>query len=137
MGNSLDELASYFRPLAENLIGLCSSAGVPVRIVDTGRTPEEQEQKLAQGVSWVSRSKHEPQPPEMKSEAIDLVPIEILSEHKSDWDPNNTLWQRIGVIGESIGLRWGGSWTAHRDPSHFEYIHPAPQILTDPELSTT
>lgn len=138
MGNSLDELTSYFRPLANQLISLCYSSGVPVRVVDTGRTPTEQEQKLAQGVSWTTRSKHEPQPPEMKSEAIDLVPLSILSEHKSDWDPSHPDWSRIGVMGKGLGLRWGGDWVHHSDPSHFEYVHSStPQILTDTELSTT
>src|SRR5437879_7746278 len=124
MGKDLQELASYFLPQAVELIRQCSMAGVPVKIVDTGRTESEQEQKLAQGVSWVPRSKHEPQPPEGKSEAIDIVPESVLSEHKPDWDPKHPDWQRIGVIGESMGLHWGGSWKSHPDPSHFEFVHP-------------
>jgi peptidoglycan L-alanyl-D-glutamate endopeptidase CwlK len=127
MGKSLDELASYMFPLAVELIHQCEQAGVSVRIVDTGRTAAEQEQKLAQGVSWVPRSKHEPQPPEGKSEAVDIVPMSILAEHKPDWDPGHPDWQRIGAIGEKLGLRWGGSWQHHKDPSHFEFIHQKPE----------
>jgi peptidoglycan LD-endopeptidase CwlK len=123
MGKDLSELASYFRPLAQRLIVECDGAGVPVRIVDTGRTETEQEQKLAQGVSWVPRSKHEPQPPEMLSEAIDVVPLSILEENKPNWDPDHPDWQKIGQIGMDLGLRWGGSWVQHPDPSHFEYKH--------------
>lgn len=123
MGNSLNELTSYMLPLAVELIKNCTDAGVAVRIVDTGRTPSEQEQKLAQGVSWVTHSKHEPQPPEMKSEAIDLVPMSVLAENKPDWDPGHPDWQKIGPIGEALGLRWGGRWTGHPDPSHFEFVH--------------
>ena len=137
MGKDLSELASYFSPLAQALIDACAAADVPVRVVDTGRTPLEQEAKLAQGVSWTSHSKHEPQPPEQKSEAIDVVPEAILTEHKPDWDPSSSLWLKIGEIGKGLGLHWGGDWKHHSDPSHFEYIHPTPQILTDPELSTT
>lgn len=124
MGKSLSELASYFLPLAEQLINQCNASGVPVRIVDTGRSSAEQEQKLTQGVSWVSRSKHEVQPPENLSEAIDIVPESVLSEHKPDWSPDHPDWQRIGAIGKSFGLRWGGDWAGHPDPSHFEYVHP-------------
>lgn len=124
MGKDLNELASYFLPLAQQLLDDCSTAGVPCRVVDTGRTETEQEQKLAQGVSWVVRSKHEPQPPENKSEAIDIVPLSILEENKPDWDPSHPDWDRIGVIGKTLGLRWGGDWTSHRDPSHFEYVKP-------------
>src|SRR5712664_344120 len=129
MGRDLSELASYMHPLAVELIRQCSMAGIPIRIVDTGRTPAEQEQKLAQGESWVPRSRHEPQPPENKSEAIDIVPESILSEHKPDWDPQHPDWQRIGVIGESLGLRWGGNWVHHKDPSHFEYVHPVQSVM--------
>lgn len=124
MGRDLQELASYMLPLAVELIRQCGEAGVDVRIVDTGRTPSEQEQKLAQGVSWVSRSKHEPQPPEGKSEAIDIVPMSVLAENKPDWDPQHPDWQKIGPIGEALGLRWGGRWKGHPDPSHFEYVNP-------------
>jgi hypothetical protein len=141
MGNSLDELASYFRPQAQELLDDCATIGIPCRVVDTGRTPTEQEAKLAQGVSWTSHSKHEPQPPEGKSEAIDIVPEAILEEHKSDWDPSNPLWLKIGEIGERLGMEWGGRWVhvngGKGDPSHFQYVPQPAQILTDTELSTT
>lgn len=117
MGKSLDELTDYFRPLAEQLIQNCEADGVPVRIVDTGRTAAEQAQKLAQGVSWVPKSKHE------IGEAIDIVPLSVLSENKPDWDPGHPDWDKIGSVGKVLGLRWGGDWEHHPDPSHFEYIH--------------
>src|SRR5882724_6855956 len=127
MGKSLDELASYFRPLAEQLIANCSAAGVPVRIEDTGRTPTEQVVKLSNGLSWSRNSKHLPQPPEWKSEAIDIVPEVILEANKKNWDPTNPLWKQIGAIGESLGLVWGGRWVhinnGTGDPGHFQYNH--------------
>lgn len=125
MGKSLDELASYFRPLAEQLITNCSAAGIPVRIQDTGRTVSEQVQKLSIGQSWTTNSKHLPQPPEWKSEAIDVVPEVILVENKKDWDTTNPVWKRIGKIGESLGLVWGGRWVhinnGNGDPGHFQF----------------
>jgi hypothetical protein len=132
MGKDLNELASYFLPLAQQLIDQCAANGVPVRIVDTGRTAEEQEQKIIEGVSWTTTSKHEPQPPEGKSEAIDVVPLAILKLRKADWDPTNPLWLKIGLIGEGLGLKWGGRWInindGHGDPSHFEYIKPSQTV---------
>lgn len=129
MGNSLSELASYFQPLALRLIEGCAAIGVDVRVIDTGRTPKEQQQKLLTKVSWTLVSKHEPQPPEMKSEAIDIAPIKILDEGREDWDPTNPLWEQIGHVGESLGLRWGGRWKHHPDPSHFEYQPTAKSTL--------
>lgn len=123
MGKDLNELASYFLPLAQELLDKCAVAGVPCRVIDTGRTTQEQAIKLAEGVSWVSKSKHEPQPPEMKSEAIDIAPQAVLEENKANWDPTNPLWQEIGGIGKELGLRWGGDWKV-KDMGHFEYVHP-------------
>ena len=122
--NSLDMADSHARPLFEQLLQSCAAAGVPCRIVDIFRTATQQEQKLAQGVSWTSHSKHEAQPPEGKSKAIDIVPLSILGEHKPNWDPTHPDWLKIGVIGEKLGLEWGGRWTHLNggvgDPSHFQ-----------------
>lgn len=141
MGNSLDELASYFRPLAEQLIANCSAAGIPVRIEDTGRTISEQVQKLSVGQSWTSSSKHLPQPPEWKSEAIDIVPMAILEKNKKDWDPTNPLWRKIGEIGESLGLVWGGRWVhvnnGSGDPGHFQWNRrPSSTVVTTVTTTT-
>lgn len=134
MSNTLNDAASYARPLFEQLLRECAKAGVPCRIVDIIRTPSQQEKKLAQGVSWTTHSKHLPQPPEGKSEAIDIVPLEILSEHKPDWDITNPLWTKIGLIGERLGLEWGGRWThinnGNGDPGHFQYVHKVEETTT-------
>ena len=50
--------------------------------------------------------------------AVDLVPI---VDSVAVWD-NITLWRRIGVAGEKLGLRWGGRWRAPYDPAHFEWL---------------
>ena len=126
MGNSLQELASYMQPLAVALINKCQLAGVPVAVIDTGRNAAEQVQKLAQGVSWTRNSRHEPQPPEMKSEAIDVCPKVYLS--MKGWNPGGPLWKVIGAIGEDLGLEWGGRFPInppYGDPGHFQWKRPS------------
>jgi hypothetical protein len=49
--------------------------------------------------------------------AVDVVPI---IDGKAVWE-NHTLWKKIGVNGERMGLRWGGRWRAPYDPAHFEW----------------
>ena len=131
MGKDLSELASYMIPLATKLLGAAVAAGLDPVIEDTGRTPAEQQVKLAQNVSWTAHSKHLPQPPEGKSEAIDIVPRALMSVKYWGWNgtPANSdpRWLQLGTIGESLGLRWGGRFThVPGDPGHFEYIHEAP-----------
>ena len=111
MSKRLEDLADSFRPLAEKLIAACKAAGIPLAIIDTLRTEAEHAANLAKGVSWVKRSKH------MDGLAIDVCPQVLLRE--KGWAPASPLWTTIGVIGESLGLRWGGRWRV-KDLGHFE-----------------
>lgn len=31
-------------------------------------------------------------------------------------------WEKVGKIGESLGLEWGGNWISFRDRPHFQYM---------------
>lgn len=123
MGNKIEELASYVQPLIQELLDQARFAGLDPVLIDTGRTPAEQTQKLKLGVSWTNYSKHEPQPPEGKSEAADIAPRSLLAT--KGWSPDSPLWPKLGAIGKGLGLAWGGDWThCPKDPSHFEYVRP-------------
>ena len=126
MGNQISELASYMQPKCTEFLDKVKAAGIPCTLIDTGRTVAEQAQKIALGVSWTVHSKHEPQPPEMKSEAFDVCPTSLMATKL--WSPKSPLWQQIGAIGESLGLFWGGRWThlnnGAGDPGHFQWIPP-------------
>lgn len=126
MGKDLNELASYMLPLAEEVLQKATDAGLDPVVEDTGRTPIEQENKISQGVSWTSRSKHLPQPPEGKSEAIDIVPRACMAQKYWGWngtvENSNPLWGKLIAIVESVGLKSGVHFP-HPDPGHAEYIH--------------
>jgi hypothetical protein len=106
------------RPLAFELLARCVEQGIAVCVVDTLRTPAEHAANLAKGVSWTTRSKH------LVGDAIDICPYAVWSStgpDKLSWDVSDPNWQRIGAIGEAIGLKWGGRWTV-KDLGHFEYM---------------
>jgi peptidoglycan L-alanyl-D-glutamate endopeptidase CwlK len=120
MSRKLDDLSPRFRPFAFELLARCVEAGVPVIIVDTRRTPEEQATNLARGVSWTKNSRH------LTGDAIDIAPFEIYQLHGPDklqWNPADPAWRVIGRIGEALGLRWGGRWRPP-DMAHFEFPIP-------------
>jgi peptidoglycan L-alanyl-D-glutamate endopeptidase CwlK len=124
MSRSLHDLSPRFRPLAYELIARCVEQGIGIAIVDTLRTPEEHAANLAKGVSWTNRSKH------LDGDAIDICPYQTWDAHgpdKLNWDPGDPVWQKIGAIGESIGLRWGGRWR-QKDMGHFEYVAPSREV---------
>lgn len=113
----LNDLSARFRPLAVELLARCVEAGIAVLIVETRRTQAEHEANVARRVSWTTHSKH------IDGDAIDVAPFDIYELHGPDklqWNSADPAWQRLGLIGESLGLRWGGRWT-HRDMGHFEY----------------
>lgn len=49
--------------------------------------------------------------------AIDLVPEK---DGKLWWTAPQKVWDRMGVIGERCGLKWGGRWKDFSDCPHFE-----------------
>jgi peptidoglycan L-alanyl-D-glutamate endopeptidase CwlK len=116
----LDDLSTRFKPLAILLLARCVEAQIPVLIINTLRTLAEQEAYIAQGVSWTIHSKH------LTGDAIDIAPFAVWQEFGPDklqWDGADPSWMKLGLIGESIGLRWGGRWK-QRDLSHFEFPSP-------------
>lgn len=111
MSRRLEDLAPDFRPLAEELLARLDAAGIDVLVVYTRRTEEQQARLLAAGRSWTPHSRH------LTGHAMDLVPPELAKQ--PNWAPEDPLWQRIGDIGEAMGLIWGGRWR-QRDCPHFE-----------------
>ncbi len=118
MDTHLDSLDPVFKPLAFALLARLTEARIAVLIVNTRRTDTEQAAAVAAGNSWVTHSKHQ------DGLAIDIVPYEVYTSgvggDKLLWDANDKIWLRIGQIGESCGLKWGGRWK-QRDLGHFEY----------------
>lgn len=88
----------------------CEAAGTPVIITQTLRDAEYQDMLYAQGRTAPGKivtkarggtSIHE------KGEAWDFVPTVA---GQPVWDDKSPLWERCGVIAESLGLEWGGRW---------------------------
>jgi hypothetical protein len=111
----LNALHPYFRDKIIELIAICKSKGIELAVVETYRTVAKQNEYKGLGKIYTrtsgGRSKHQ------YGLAIDVVPI-VNSE--AQWE-NIALWKKIGVVGEKLGLRWGGRWRHPFDPGHFEW----------------
>lgn len=119
--NKIAELQESVRPLAENLLRLSADAGIPLKVVSAYRSPEAQQElkDSGRGVTNASAllSFHN------HRLAFDVVPLEYIS--LKDWNPSGSLWQRVGEIGKSAGLEWGGDWQK-KDLPHFQFSGGTP-----------
>jgi D-alanyl-D-alanine carboxypeptidase len=111
----LDALHPYFRDKVMALISACNARGITLAIVESYRTPAKQNEYKAMGKKYTrtvgGQSKHQ------YGLAIDVVPV---IDSVAQWD-NARLWRKVGVIGEQLGLHWGGRWKSLYDPGHFEW----------------
>ncbi len=103
-------------PIAEPMLEFqraCRAEGIPVRIISTRRSTEEQVKLYAQGrtepgpiVTWTLNSAH------TRGRAFDAT---IVGAPEYEDDPD--AWEVLGELGEDLGLVWGGSFG---DFGHFE-----------------
>lgn len=113
----LSRLDERIRPLAARLILEATGLHISLMVINTLRTAEEHALDIANKVSWTNNSLHLPQPPSGLALAIDVCPVSYLTV--KNWNPLGENWLKIGELGESIGLTWGGRWK-ERDLSHFQ-----------------
>jgi len=111
----LNALHPYFRDQIMELIAVCKSKGIELAVVETYRTVAKQNEYKGLGKKYTrssgGRSKHQ------YGLAVDVVPV---INSVPQWD-NVALWKKVGVVGEKLGLRWGGRWRHPYDPGHFEW----------------
>jgi hypothetical protein len=111
----LDALHPYFRNKIQTLIALCKAKGIELVIVESYRTHAKQNEYKSMGKNYTrsagGKSKHQ------YGLAIDLVPV---IDSVAQWN-NPKLWRKVGIMGEQLGLRWGGRWKSLYDPGHFEW----------------
>ncbi|UOE78343.1 M15 family metallopeptidase [Parageobacillus thermoglucosidasius] len=109
---------------ARQLIQQTCTEGIPIIITQGLRTIEEQDRLYAQGRTKPGNivtnarggySYHN------FGLAFDVCVCDVV---KGNLVPNwkvDRRWHRVGQIGKSLGLEWGGDWRRLRDYPHFQY----------------
>jgi len=103
--------------LGRELLRRLAAEGLTFKVTSGNRTQAEQDALYAQGrtkpgkvVTWTRRSRH------IGGRAIDLT---LFSGKNPDWESKH--YDRAGVIGEELGLVWGGRCKrGTTDRPHFE-----------------
>lgn len=126
---SLDDLHPHVRAMAEQLLGQCAAAGIPLTVTFTLRSNATQAALYAQGRTRPGSIVTNAAPGHSFHNfglALDVVPTELLGlprwgdtpEHQARAD---ALWAKLGAIGKSIGFRWGDEFRSIKDRPHFEW----------------
>lgn len=123
VSRSLDDLLPPVAERARQLIEVCLNEKIELLVTCTYRDFEAQIRLYAQGrslpgqiVTWARAgdSWHN------WRRAFDIVPIRNGKPVWSTRGYDGKLWHRVGEIGVSCGLEWGGNWPRHPDFPHFQ-----------------
>lgn len=122
--NDSEKIISKLHPKIRNkaraFINEAEKQGIKLKVTSGGRTYAEQDNLYAKGrttaggivtnakagYSWHNFFL-----------AFDIVPIE---NGKMNWNSKN--WKKIGALGKTFGLEWGGDWKSFIDKPHFQTI---------------
>lgn len=121
----LEDLLPVVSVKAAKFLDKCQAEGIEILITSTFRDNESQNELYAQGRTKtgdiVTNAKGGQSMHNYRC-AFDIVPMR---GGKPVWGTKGTdgeLWQRLGAIGESCGLEWGGHWKGKLcDMPHFQY----------------
>jgi peptidoglycan L-alanyl-D-glutamate endopeptidase CwlK len=118
--SKIDELHPKVKALAEKHIAKCKEAGIDLLIYCTYRSIEEQNKLYVQGRTKpgkvVTNAKGGQSYHNFRV-AYDCGP---LIGGKVAWNRTD-LFKKIGAIGVSLGLEWGGHFKSIVDLPHFQY----------------
>jgi len=122
MVNSRDiaELHPKVKEMAEAMLALCKDNGIDIILTSTYRDIESQNTLYAQGRTSPGKKVTNAKGGQSMHNwrvAFDVVPI---VNGKAVWNDDN-LWNRVGEIGESVGLEWGGRWSKFIDKPHLQF----------------
>ena len=120
----IEDLHPDMQPKAVAFERACNQAGLPILIYMTYRSNAEQDALYAKGRtlpgSKVTNAKGGMSDHNFTlngkpaSKAFDAVPTQ---NGKPVWN-NAALWDKMGALAKSVGLKWGGDWKKFVDKPH-------------------
>lgn len=121
MGRDITKCHPRLQKLARELVNICEEQGYPIGIGECFRTVQEQNRLYAQGRTKPGpvvtnapgstyRSMHQ------WGIAFDVY----RNDGKGAYNESGGYFQKIGSLGKSLGLEWGGDWKTIVDQPHFQ-----------------
>lgn len=120
----LDDLLPVVEQKVRAFIDACAAEGIDLLVTSTFRDYESQNELYAQGRTKPGKIVTNAKGGESFHNfqcAVDVVPLRNGKPVWSTSGEDGKLWNRIGEIGESVGLEWAGRWRTFREFAHFQY----------------
>ena len=114
----LEQLYPSVKVKALALIEACKKAKLPITITQTYRSPQYQQELYNKGRSTRGDIVTNAKPGQSMHEfrvAFDYC----MSTKGHEW--NTAMMDKVGLIGEKLGLTWGGHFKSIVDKPHFQY----------------
>lgn len=119
MSSNLELLHPLLQTKALQLIELCKKQNIIIKITQTLRTKAEQDALYAQGRTKPGKIVTKaPYPQSLHCWGVAFDIAILTADGSVTWDVS--AYQKVGPIGTSIGLEWGGSWTDFPDYPHYQ-----------------
>lgn len=117
----ISQLEPAFQEKAAQLILQGLARGLRPEIVESARSQDRQNELYEQGRSQpgqiVTKTKNSMH---TKRLAIDIAQLDENGE--ITYEPDDpSFWEKMGQIGRSLGLRWGGDFKSFKDLPHFQF----------------
>ncbi|MHC1750399.1 MAG: M15 family metallopeptidase [Cellulosilyticaceae bacterium] len=116
----LNELHPKLKSLAQKLIEECTKQNIPIIVTETYRSVARQDYLYAQGRTRSGSVVTNAKGSDMSSYHQWRLAFDVcVNIRGKEYDA--ILLGKIGKIGQSIGLEWGGGWSGFKDTPHFQY----------------
>jgi peptidoglycan LD-endopeptidase CwlK len=121
------------QPIARTFVQLCAANGIKVEITSGTRTYAEQ-QALFDKHNGTTRA-----PAGYSNHNFGLAFDVTIDAQPDDalqpvWE--SPLYKKLGTLGETLGLTWGGRWQSIDDEPHFELHPPWANGMTENQMLT-
>lgn len=108
------------KKLMQQLKETCKQLGYPIKITECFRTVEEQDALYAQGRYTAGKIVTNAKGYDFSSMHQWGIAFDFCRDGKNAYDNSDHFFEKVGQIGKSLGLEWGGDWKSIKDMPHFQ-----------------
>lgn len=111
------------QPLARELIEMATAAGIHVKVIAGLRTYEQQDELYAQGRTLPGKIVTKAKGGQSNHNFGVAFDVGIFSTDSKHYFGESPDYLKVGTIGRSLGLKWGGDFQNFEDQPHFEFTN--------------